>query len=298
MENFEKWLQGIPYEVSFWESYYGNKNRIKDLFYWSMYDKPCRLDDFNIDDYVSKLQTDNPKILDVGCALSYMFGNIINNKYYKVQYIDPLASFYNKILKKYKVNRPEITFGMVEGLSFFYNDDSIDFIHIRNALDHSADPFLGIIQSLKILKKGGVLYLNHFINEAENEGYRGFHQFNLMKEQDSLIIWNESKSINVTKTLKDFATVTTSITPENRLVSVIVKHNNLPDSLFNDKEYSREIVENYFKIIDFFYNFKNSSDFQIKKLYTKWGHKFMRLLPYSLLNKIKKLASKQHVKNT
>ena len=285
-------MNGIPYEVAFWQSYFGNKKRRADLFSWSQYDKECHLDNFDIDSYIKNLECENPVIIDLGCALSYMLSNRIGGIKYNIIYIDPLASFYNKILKKYKINRPQITFGMVEALSCFYKDDSIDFIHIRNALDHCANPFLGIIQSLKVLKKGGVLYLNHFINEAENEGYRGFHQFNLMKEKENLIIWNESKSINVTDALKDFATVTTSITPENRLVSVIVKHNNLPDSLFNDKEYSREIVENYFKIIDFFYGLKNSSNFQIKKLYSNIGHKFMRLLPYSLLNKIKKLASR------
>lgn len=290
--NFEKWLQGIPYEVAFWKSYYGNKKRRKDLFRWSLYDKACDLDNFDIHKYIRETGIEDPKIMDVGCALSYMFGNVINGEKHDVIYLDPLANFYNKILDKYKIERPKIEFGTFETLSFFFEPESIDFIHIRNALDHSSDPIIGILQCLIILKKGGILYLNHFVNEGENEGYRGFHQYNLKEENGNFIIWNHNRYQNITEFLKGFAEVETSITPEGRLVVVIKKIKDLPDSIADLRKVSKENVINLFKTIEFYNSFSTSFDFQFRRFYTTIGHKTMRLLPYSLLNKIKKWSGK------
>lgn len=291
--NFETWLKGIPYEISFWKSYYGNKKRRKDLYRWSMYDKPCILDNFDINAYIKNLDEKTPKIMDVGCALSYMFGNIINNKKYEIIYLDPLAHFYNKILDKYKIDRPRIEFGSFETLSFFFDKDSTDFIHIRNALDHSSDPVGGILQCIKVLKKGGILYLNHFTNEGEKEGYRGFHQYNLKIENSDFIIWNQTEEWNVTQLLKGFAEVSTFLTPQGRNVAVIKKIEDIPQNLFKDREISRETVNNLFTAIEFFNKFSNSFNYQLRRFYTLVGHTTMRWLPYFLLNKIKKLAGKE-----
>lgn len=290
--NFKKWIEGIPYEVAFWESYYSNKKRREDLFRWSMFNKSCELDNFDIHKYIRELDISSPKIMDVGCALSYMFGNIINGKRYEVIYLDPLALFYNKILDRYKIDRPTIEFGTFETLSFFYDKNSIDFIHIRNALDHSSDPINGILNCLFILKKGGVLYLNHFVNEGENEGYRGFHQFNLKKENDNFIIWNKDTAINVTEALRPYAEIKTEISPKGRLVVVIKKIVDLPESLYDFRRNSKDSVINLFQTIEFFNSFSSSFKFQVKRLYTVIGHRTMRMLPYSVLNRIKKVAGK------
>ena len=290
--NFENWLKGIPYEVAFWNSYYGNKKRRKDLFNWSMFNKSCELDDFNIHDYISNLDVKNPRIMDVGCALSYMFGNIINGEAKDVIYLDPLANFYNEILEKHNIDRPRIKFGTFETLSFFFDSDSIDFIHIRNALDHSSDPIQGIFQCLAILKVGGVLYLNHFVNEGENEGYRGFHQYNLREDKGQFIVWNKYATTNVTELIKDFAEVKTTITNEGRIVCVIKKLREVPESVYDPKASAKDSVEKLFKTIEFFNHFPTTLNFQIKRAVCTIGHKTMRLLPYSLLNKIKRLAGK------
>lgn len=290
--NLKKWLEGIPYEIAFWNSYYANKKRREDLFRWSMFNKSCELENFDIHKYIRELNIETPKIIDVGCALSYMFGNIINNKPYDIIYLDPLAHFYNKILERYKINRPLIEFGTFETLSFFYDKNSIDFIHIRNALDHSSDPVNGILNCLFILKKGGILYLNHFINEGENEGYRGFHQFNLKKENESFIIWNKETSTDITELLHPYAEISTEVSLSGRLVVVIKKINELPETLYDFRKNAKDSVFNLFQSIEFFYSSPSSFRFQFNKFYTVLGHKTMRLLPYSLLNNIKKWVRK------
>lgn len=292
VDKFQRWLSGIPYEVAFWRSYYGNKKRRNDLFGWSQYDKPCVLDNFDIDTYVEGLETSEPKLLDVGCALSYMFGNIINGKSVYVNYVDPLAPFYNRILRKYKINRPEIKFGMIESLTGSFAPNSVDFIHVRNALDHCSDPFKGIIQALAALKKGRVLYLNHFRNEAENESYRGFHQFNITEKDGDLILWNKDAELNVTKLCEEFAETVTSVTSEGRIVSVITKFGDVPARLYNAEEIAIQMTIDMMATVEYFHKFGKSASYQTKRLVSTIGHRTMRLMPYSILNKIKRLAGK------
>lgn len=31
-DNTRRWIKGIPYEVAFWQSYYNNRKRLRDLF--------------------------------------------------------------------------------------------------------------------------------------------------------------------------------------------------------------------------------------------------------------------------
>lgn len=170
-ENISQWLKGIPYEVAFWKSWYNDKHHIQKLYTWSFYGKECKLDNY---DPVPLIQSKrNPKILDVGCALSYAFGNIFGGINHIVDYVDPLAGFYNEILRHARIDRPMIKYGMIESLSAFYPMNTVDFIHVRNALDHCANPMRGLYECLAVLRKGGVLYLNHFRNVAVNEGYMG-----------------------------------------------------------------------------------------------------------------------------
>ncbi len=291
-ESITRWLKGIPYEVAFWRSYYGNRKRRNDLFSWSLYGKCCVLDNFDIDAYIAALNTDSPKILDVGCALSYAFGNIINGKDAHVVYVDPLAPFYNEILRHHNIDRPAISFGMIESLSAAFAPDSTDFIHVRNALDHCADPFEGIVQSLVVLKKGGVLYLNHFRNEAQNEGYRGFHQFNLSEESGNLILWNKDTTINVTKALNGFADVNTTVTDAGRIVAVITKTDDIPEELYSVNETARRQSEMLMATAVYFHRLGNSTRYQLSRFISTLGHRTMRLMPYSILNRIKRLASK------
>ncbi len=292
LKNFQRWLSGIPYEVAFWRSYYGNKKRRNDLFKWSCYDKPCALDDFDIGQYILSLNVDKPKLVDVGCALSYMFSGKINGKDYTVDYLDPLAPFYNKILRRFKINRPQIKFGMIESLVGTYPPNTVDFIHVRNALDHCSNPLKGIIQSLVILKKGGVLYLHHHRNEAENEAYRGFHQFNITEKDGDLILWNKECNINVTSDCKDFADIVTTVTPKGEIVAVITKKNDVPALFYNPDEVAISLTIDILATVEYFHSFGRSAKYQVNRLVCTIGHSIMRLVPYSILNKIKRIAGK------
>ncbi|MBD5328859.1 MAG: hypothetical protein HDS03_09860 [Bacteroides sp.] len=202
-----RWISGIPYEVAFWRSYYSNRSSRKALMSWSEYGKECKLDDFDVKAFVDGLGIEDPLIVDVGCALSYVLGNRIGGRQYKLEYLDPLAPYYNDILDDYSLPYPRITFGMGETLGLHYREGSVSLLHIRNALDHSVRPMTVVWQALICLHIGGVLYLNHKPNEAEHEAYLGFHQYNVDCRDGRLVIWNREERIDVGDELNGYASV-------------------------------------------------------------------------------------------
>ncbi len=286
-----RWLSGIPYEVAFWRSYYRRKRSRDVLMGWSMLGKECELDHFDMVEFVRGLDRENLQIVDVGCALSYMFGNKIDGKEYPLIYLDPLAPFYNEILSDYSLDYPRITFGMGETLSLLFPSDSVSFFHIRNALDHSAVPMMVIWQALMCLHVGGVLYLNHKPNEAEHEAYIGFHQYNVDCQGGRLIIWNKQNSVDVAAELDGYADVRTSVTDEGRIVAVITKKKSLPADHKVIKESSEYASAMQMALLTYFHRAPNVARYQIRRGAFTLGHTLMRLLPYGLVNSLKRLLS-------
>lgn len=289
-----RWLRGIPYEVAFWRSYYGSRRRRRDLFGWSLYGKDCVLDNFDAAGYVGSLPHPAPVVVDLGCALSYAMGNLFPGRDdVRVEYVDPLAPFYNRILERYGIDRPAIRFGMIENLSACYLPGSVDLIHVRNALDHCADPMRGIIEALSCLRAGGVLYLNHFRDEAEREGYRGFHQWNIDLRDGRLLLWNRDAEVDVASVLGGCASVEPSVTPEGRIVAVIRKTGELPASLHDPAESALRASRMLMATVEHFHSLPRSAAYQFSRLYSTAGHRLMRLLPYSLMNRVKALLGRK-----
>ncbi|MCH5215572.1 MAG: hypothetical protein J1F10_01420 [Muribaculaceae bacterium] len=282
----KRWLSGIPYEVAFWRSYYRNKKSRDRLMGWSQYKQECQLDKFDIASYICSLDH-VPVIADVGCALSYIFGNTFGGKEYPVIYVDPLASFYNKILDDCSLDFPRITFGMGETLSLHFAKNSVSFFHMRNALDHSVCPIMIIWQALICLRQGGVLYLNHKPNEAEHEGYIGFHQYNIDCNDGKLIIWNRNESIDVGNILSGYAEVEASVTDEGRIVGIIRKKAELPENheaVIESNKYAAGMLQT---TIAYFHSFENSLSYQWRRAIFTIMHATMRLLPMRIVNKLK-----------
>lgn len=289
---FTRWLKGIPYEIAFWSSFYGSGKRRRELFSWSGYGKPCDLDCFDVQEYMSGLDRPDPLMIDLGCALSYAVGNLFPAKpEARVDYVDPLAPFYNRILDRHRIDRPKIRFGMIEGISGFYSEESVDLIHVRNALDHCADPMAGIVSALTCLREGGVLYLNHFRNEAVSEGYRGFHQWNITIEESRLAIWNRDVHIDVADRLGERASVETAISPEGRMVAVIRKRGYISSSA-EERQATKEAVERMMEAICWFHYFPNSLRYQLSRLWTFTGHTLMKMIPRRAVDSIKRLMRK------
>lgn len=283
------WLSGIPYEVAFWSSIYNNKKSRNKLFSWSQ--NNCGINEkiFDIDGFlINKKQS---MVLDVGCGMSFRTKYLLDKYNVDLQYIDPLADYFNKIAVKNKVDAPTIRFGMLEYLSAFYKAESIPLIFIFNALDHSQNPIKGLFECFQILQIGGVIYLQHHNNEAEVENYRGFHQFNITIVDNELIIWNRESRYNVNELFAGIAEIVTDFTEDEPTAIIkkikvntegFVDHNN--DRLF--------LCESLVNLTQNMFSLSYVLKFHIKLRWYFLVHFLMQFISFGFKIRLKKIIRK------
>lgn len=291
----EKWLDGISYEIAFWNNVYRWSHTFRGMMRWANYGSKIELEGFDANNFL--LSFEQPKVYDVGCGMSYAVGDKIekNGKLIPldIHYVDPLAFHFNRILKKNKRNLPQIELGMAEYLSAFIPNQDASLITIQNALDHSSAPVKGIIESLLSLHEGGVLYLNHHPNEAEMEKYKGFHQYNVDEKDGKLIIWNKQESINVTQLLDGFASVETKRMDNGHIIAVITRVSQQKllftplqayvDDRKDKGELCQVLLQFQYNNTSLFKSVKNSINFRIFDTIQF----FAQMLPWSLKMKVK-----------
>ena len=286
-----KWMNGIAYEVAFWNNVYRWKWTFNGMMNWSKHGGVITLEGFDANAFLAK--TDKPKVLDVGCGMSYATGNHIMRDGQltplDIHYVDPLAGYFNRILARHRRKLPRIEFGMAEYLSAFYPAHDVSLVIIQNALDHSAHPMKSIYESIDVLKKGGCLYLNHHINEAETEHYKGFHQYNICRENGKLIIWNKNERHDVAELTAGFAELTVGLTENGHVAAVIRKTGDVPQSLIDDKGDKRALCS----ILMDYARTAGSPWHGVKNSAAYWKYNilqfFIQGLPWTLKMKLKKL---------
>ena len=204
------WENGINSELRFWRSWLGSKGLGYPEIFDSLIDPTMPLqEDLLLLLKKSKSHSDKTKrILDVGSGPLTQVGKRHDSWSIEITPVDALADRYAELLDDYGINPPIKTVsGKVEILSTLFNEDHFDLVYMRNALDHSEDPVLGLEEMLKVVKVGCYVFLNHTANEAEVEKYRGFHKWNLCSENDDFLIWNRSKTYNISKMLSSCADI-------------------------------------------------------------------------------------------
>jgi len=283
------WLEGIPYEVAFWSSIYGNKKSRTKLFLWVKNNYAINNKILNLDKFLSNKK--HSTVLDVGCGMSYRTKYILENHDVDLQYIDPLAEYFNKIAIKNKVDVPAIRFGMLEYLSAFYPANNIYLIFILNALDHSQNPIKGLFECFEILEIGGIIYLEHHNNEAETESYRGFHQFNITIIENQLIIWNKKDRYNITEIFADYAEVITDFTGDEP-TAIIKKIRNTSKIFINDSDDKKFLCENLINFTKDLSSIPFVLKYHIKLRWYFLIHFSMQYISFNFRLKIKKTIRK------
>lgn len=289
--DFNKWSDGIAYEIAFWNNVYRWEHTFQGMMNWSNHGGVICLEKFDANAFLTTIPT--PLILDVGCGMSYATGNYMERhgqlEKLDIHYVDPLASHFNRILHAYHKPLPEIEFGMIEYLSAFYPNHPVDMVIVQNALDHSANPIKGIYEALDTLRLQGILYLNHHPNEAVTEHYKGFHQYNICQENGQLIIWNESERWNINKILEPIASVEVCCGDEGHIIAVMRKNAEVPAHLLCDKDDKRALCQQMMSQMSWQNNFRHSIRQQLK--YWKYNTiQFLaQSLPYDYKMKIKKI---------
>lgn len=200
------WLSGIDDEISFWENEVFNEqgqfhNKIITRY---IKDRKFKLED-DLEDY------DECSFLDVGAGPFSRCGFESEKVKINAIAVDPLADVYRRLMEKYNLtNGIQLRTGLVEFLDELFDEETFDIVHMSNSLDHSFDPILGIYQLLYVCKIGGKVILRHHENEAENEEYEGFHQWNLSvhNQENSFMVWRENIRHNVNKLFAEYADIT------------------------------------------------------------------------------------------
>lgn len=180
----ETWLNGISSELHFWKHYMETKGSEWTTDWESLISNDRS---FVLEKY---LNSETTKFLDIGSGPFSSCGLKTSKTRLDFYAVDPLAYIYKALKTKYGISTgitPE--FAMVERLVEKFGTNNFDIVHMRNALDHSFNPIVGIMHMLSVCKIGGKVILQHAKNEAENENYSGFHQWNLCIENSEFIVW-------------------------------------------------------------------------------------------------------------
>ena len=127
------------------------------------------------------------RVLDVGSGVVSVLHGFVN----EVVATDPLGKLYELIFdyKQHGITPPIAVRG--EELLSHFEPGTFDVAHIRNALDHAQDPKKVIESMWALLKKGGTLIVHGFVDEADHEGFAGFHQWNIRPKSGGLGVYGK-----------------------------------------------------------------------------------------------------------
>ena len=166
------------------------------------------------------------KILDIGCGLVCSIGNLAYNTKIEITASDILADDYNAIINKHGLI-PMIPVQKENMEKLSYRSDSFDIVHCVNAIDHTGDPMTAIREMIRVCIPGGFVYLRHFENVGEHEGYKGMHQWNLNYDQyDDCIFWSNKDRFSLKSINPKFRTKVgreLSIEPPTMVISILQK---------------------------------------------------------------------------
>lgn len=287
------WISGIPYELAFWNNIYRWDCAFEGLRNWSRLGQTIQLEGFDAVTFLA--QFPHPIVLDVGCGISFAKGDQLpvpgGMQSLEVHYIDPLASYYNKIIQRYHREMPVVEFGMMEHLACTHQREGVKLIIIQNALDHSAQPIEGILQALQVLDVGGCLYLNHHPNEAEAERYKGFHKFNICLDSDQhLLIWNDCQRVVLDDLIASFTTCHTTILPNGFVVCTIIKTAEVPSQLFYLQHETARLLNEQKMLIDLLLHPRYAFGLKLKYWYYNTIHFFVQTLSWERRKKLRQLV--------
>lgn len=200
------WQTGIAAELSFWDHWIATSGaQWPDCF-------AARLDPQRaLSEAQRRLLPDDVSgrlIVDVGAGPLTTVGKQADGRRPTVVACDPLMSRYLELLGKRGITPlTQSHEAFAEDLSSHFAANSVDLVCCSNALDHSYDPLRGLEEMLCVARPGGAVFLSHAVNEAENENYGGFHQWNFDSQDGDFIVWNRNRTINLTDYFRGIAKV-------------------------------------------------------------------------------------------
>jgi SAM-dependent methyltransferase len=161
-------------------------------------------------------------ILDVGAGPVTRLGYRYPGKALRIVPVDPLAEAYARLLADANLVPPISTLAVAgEALVDQFGPRAFDIAYAVNSLDHSADPFMIVLNMVAVVREAGIVLLRHQRNEGEREQYEGLHQWNFDVAGGSLIFWNNAVRVDITAALHGQAAVEAWV-EENEVIARLV----------------------------------------------------------------------------
>lgn len=218
------WLQGRDSEVSFWDSWIkGRGLQWPDDFSTRL--NPAQAISPELGACIDFLGKPQVRMLDVGAGPLTSLGKTWRDRHLEVSAVDPLAPYYDVMLKKADITPPvRTTQAFAEHLSAYFPAHQFDLTHARNALDHCFNPLRALMEMLEVTRPGGIVFTDHSRNEAVKESWRGFHQWNFDCRNGDFVVWNREAIHSINEIFSGVAEVQTVYAPgSERVIGVLRK---------------------------------------------------------------------------
>ena len=216
------WRSGVQYELRFWDDWFRTQGLQRPDKYQEKVNPEQPLQERLLPYLPAQAEV---QILDVGAGPLTSLGKKTPGKTLHITAVDALADDYDRLLAKYAVVPPVRTHKLdAETLASRFPPASFDLVYASNAIDHVYDPEKAIVQMLAVLKPGGYMVLEHYENEAENENYSGFHQWNFcMSPQGDFWISSLTRKTNISQKYAPLCEVSCSRMENKMLFTVLHK---------------------------------------------------------------------------
>ncbi|HEY3716634.1 MAG TPA: methyltransferase domain-containing protein [Jatrophihabitantaceae bacterium] len=203
------WAGALDEETAFWRSWFATKGSEWPDDYRFRLDPESQIQE-QITKYLDGIGH-SVRILDVGAGPLTFVGKRWSGHDLNLTAVDALADKYDALLAEFEITPPVRTRNCdSEKLTQVFDENSFEVAYALNTLDHSYEPIRAIRQMLAVVRPGGIVLLQHYPNEAENEAYSGLHQWNFDWIDGDCVLWRPGKSWQLGKEFAGQATVSGS----------------------------------------------------------------------------------------
>jgi SAM-dependent methyltransferase len=185
--------------------------------------------------FVDRIAADTIRILDVGAGPLTKLGKKHPSKKLEITAIDVLATSYDRLLRKLKIEPLVRTiYADAERLEERFGADRFDIVHGQNCIDHTSDPIRAIREMIAVTRPGGFVILYHAENEGQREGYRDVHRWDFACAGESFVIRDSTgRERDVTKELASSADVECRRVADGSAVAI--PHGDPPKARLNER---------------------------------------------------------------
>lgn len=189
------WEAGVEQELEWWRRYLasGGLDQPEELAFRLAAETELQL---HIARHLPKAR-DRWSVLDCAAGPATTLGKLHRGTRLEITAVDALAARYDALLDELGLEPPVRSIECeVERLSERFEPDSFDLVYMRFALDHCYDPIAALRQMVRAARPGCCVLIEHYRDASQTE-YRGLRQWDLIPQEDNLLIQNVDRRISV-----------------------------------------------------------------------------------------------------